>query len=320
MQMPRCLRPGITSLMMLAASLAGAQTFPSKPIRMVTTEAGGSGDFAARLIAKTLTRSLGQQVVVDNRSSGVIPGDVVAKAPADGYTLLISASSLWLLPFLQEQVPYHVLRDFAPITAALNTPNILVVHPSMAANSVKDIIALAKAKPGELNYAAGGVGGSAHLAGELFKSMAQVDIVRIPFRGNGPALIGLIGGQVQLMFASAAAVTPHLKSGKLKPIAMTTARASALFPELPTVAASGLPGYEAGALFGVFAPARTPAMLIDQLNGEFVRALSQPEVREPLLVAGAEVVGSSPKELGAMMKSEMTVMGKVIKDARITVN
>ncbi|MBI4189464.1 MAG: tripartite tricarboxylate transporter substrate binding protein [Betaproteobacteria bacterium] len=301
-------------MMVLGAGVVSGQEFPNKPIRMVTSPPGGGADFASRLIAQGLSGPLGQQVIVDNRG-GIIPMEIVSKAPPDGYTLLLSAS-LWLTPLLQN-TPYDPVRDFSPITLVGNSPNVLVVHPSLPVKSVKELIALAKARPGELNYASGATGASTHLAAESFKSMAGVDIARIPYKGNGPALNALIGGQVQLMFATAGSVTPHLKSGRLKGLAVTSARPSALAPGLPAVTTSGLAGYESAAPYGIFAPAGTPATLINRLNQEIVRVLKQADVKDRFFNSGIEIVGSSPEGLAATVKSEMARSGKVIKDAGI---
>ena len=302
-------------LMGLAGAVASGQTDPSRPVRIVTSEIGGFNDLTARMIAQGLSGSLGQQVIVDNR--GIIAIDIVAKAIPDGHTLLCYSNNFWLLPFLQDNFRYDPMKDFSAITLASTAPNILVVHPALAAGSVKELIALAKAKPGELNYGSGATGGAPHLSAELFKAMAGVDIVRINYKGSASTLNALIGGQVQLMFATPGSVDPQVKAGRLKALAVTSARPSALAPGLPTMAASGLPGYEASAILGIFAPARIPAPVVDRLNQEIVRVLKTPEVRQRFLNAGSEVVGSSAQELTAMMKSEMAKWGNVIKDAGI---
>jgi tripartite-type tricarboxylate transporter receptor subunit TctC len=304
-------------LLSLAGMVSG-QSYPNKPIRIVTVEPGGSTDFAARLIARGLTDSLGQQVIVDNRggANGIVAMVAAAKATPDGYTLLVNSGGTWILPLMQD-VPYHPLKSFSPITLAARSPNILVVHPSVAAGSVRELIALLKAKPGHFTYAVGLSGASNHLAGELFRSMAGVNMVRVNYRGAGPALIGLMAGEAQLMFPSAGSVAPHLKSGRLRALAVTGAEPSALLPGLPTVAASGLPGYESVSMSAVFAPAGTPATLIDRLNQELVRVLNRPDVKERFANSGAEVVGSSREQLTATMQSEMVRLGKVIKDAGI---
>jgi len=307
-----------SGIVALAAALivvvaAGAQTFPNKPVRIVTPGTGGGADVAARLIAPELSRNLGQQVVVDNRASGVIPGDIVSKAQPDGYTLLLTSSSHWLAQFMQDKVPYDAVKDFAPVTILVSAPNILVVQPSIAANSVADLIALAKAKPGELNYASIASGSPPHLAAELFKSMAGVNIVRVPYKASGGALSDVIAGQVQLMFPILSAGMPHVRSGRLRALAITTAQPSALAPGLPTVAAAGLPGYVSVAMFGIFAPAATPAPVIGRLNRDLVAAVRKDEIREKFFNAGVESVGSSPAELAAAMKTELTTLGQLIR-------
>ena len=302
-------------MMVLGAGMVFGQNYPNKPIRIVASAAGGSGDFAARLIAQGLSGALSQQVVVDNRG-GVIPGEIVSKAPPDGYTLLIDAASFWIGPLLQE-TPYDPVKDFAPVTLTDSAPNVLVVNPSLPVKSVKELIALAKARPGELNYGSSSTGSSPHLAAELFNMMAGVKIVRVPFKGSGPAVISLLGGQVQLMFATAGSVAPHVKSGRLRALAVASLQPSALAPGLPTIAASGVPGYEAVAFEGMFAPAKTPVAIIDRLNQEIVRVLNRAEVKERFFNAGVETVGSTPEEFAAAIKSNVAKWGKLIKEAGI---
>ncbi len=287
---------------------------------MITAEVGGGNDFTARVIAQGgLSERLGQPVIVENRggAGGAIAAEIVAKAAPDGYTLLVYASNIWIIPLLRSNVPYDPVRDFAPITWAARSPSTVVVHPALPVNSVKELIALARARPGELNYGSGGTGATTHLAVELFKAMAGVNMVRIPYKGNGPALIDLMAGRVQVMFATAGSVTPHIRSGRLKALAVTSAQPSALAPGLPTVAASGLPGYESNSIYGIFAPAKTPAAIVTQLNQEIVRVLSRTEVKEKFLNSGVETVGSSPEEFAAAIRSDMARMAKVIKDAGI---
>jgi tripartite-type tricarboxylate transporter receptor subunit TctC len=304
-------------MMVLGMGTAFGQNYPNKPIRIVCAEAGGGADVVARLMAQGLTASFGQQVVVENRPTGVVLGQTVAKATPDGYTLLLAGASHWLLPFTLVKIPFDPVKDFLPITLVTTSPNILVVHPSVQAQSVKELIALAKAKPGELNFGSGTTGTSSHLAGELFRIMAGVNIVHIPYKGSGPAIIALLGGQVQMMFPNAAGVASHVKSGRLRALGVTSLQPSALFPGLPTVAASGVPNYQSASIYGTFAPAGTPATLINRLNQESVRVLNRPDVKEKLFNAGVEVVGSSPEEFAAAVKSEMAVWGKLIKDAGI---
>jgi tripartite-type tricarboxylate transporter receptor subunit TctC len=218
---------------------------------------------------------------------------------------------------MQSSVPYDAMRDFAPIILATDAPILVAIHPSLPVKSVRDLIALAKARPGDINYASGATGASSHLAVELFKSMAHVNLVRIPYRGNGPALTAVIGGQVQLIFPTAGSAAPHLKSGRLKALAVTSAKPTALFPGLPTVAAAGLPGYESSSIVGVFAPAKTPAAIINRLNAEILQALNKPETKQRFFDLGVETIGGPPEQLAAAVKAEMTVLGKLIKEVGI---
>jgi tripartite-type tricarboxylate transporter receptor subunit TctC len=301
---------------LIAAGSDGAtsQGYPNKPIRIVTGAPGGGSDFASRLIAQALTESFGQQVVVDNR--GNVAGEIVSKALPDGYTLLLDGASFWIGPLLQE-TSYDPLRDFSPVSAATLSPGILVVHPSVPANSVKELIALAKARPGEINYGSGGAGASTHLAPELFNVMAGVNITRINYKGAGPAINGLIGGEVQMMIPPAGSVSTHVKAGRLRALGITSAQPSALLPGLPTVAASGVPGYEAVSMTGMFAPAKTPAAIINRVSEETVRVLNRADVKERFLNSGVEAVGNTPQQFAAAVKSEMVKWGKVIKDAGV---
>jgi len=298
------------------AAIVASQDFPNKPVHIFTTEPGGGSDFTARVLAQGLTASLGQPVIVENRGgSGVIAAMAVVKAPPDGYNLLLFGSTIWLLPFLQDDVPYDPVRDLAPVTLTNRAPNILVVHPSLPVKSVRELVALARARPHEMNYSSGPTGASNHLSAELLKSLAHVDIVRVPYKGTALALNALIGGEVQLMFGTASAVTPHLKSGRLRALAVTTAKPSALMPDLPAIAAT-LPGYESVAQSGVFAPAGTPPALINRLNREIVQLLSRAEIKQRFFTAGTEAIGSSPEEFASAIKAEMTAMGAVIREAR----
>ena len=306
------------ALITIGAGTAAGQNYPNKPVRIVTAEPGGGNDFAARMIMPGLAAGLGQPVIIENRggASGAIAADTVAKAPPDGYSLLLYASGIWLIPFLRANVPYDPVRDLAPITLVAKSPNLVVVHPSLPVKSVKDLIALAKAKPGQLNYGTSPAGSSTHLAVELLKSMTGAKIVGVTYKATGPAINALIAGEVQLVFPSAAAVSPHIKSGKLRALAVTSAEPSALAPGLPTVAAT-VPGYEALQMYGVFAPAKSPDTVIRRLNQEIVRVLNQPEIKQKFLLSGTETIGNSPEEFAATIKSDMARMGKVIKDAGI---
>ena len=301
--------------MVLGASAAGSQDYPVRPVRIVASGVGSGGDIAARLIAQGIAGPLGQQVIVDNRG-GIIAGLTVVKAPPDGYMLLLQSGTLWVGPLLQS-TPFDVVKDFAPISLITSEPNVLVVHPSLPAKSVKELIALAKAKPGELNYGSGATGSSNHLAGELFKAMAGVNIARISYKGIGLAIIDLLGGQVHMSFGTVGAVAPHIQSGRLRGMAVTSEKPSALLPELPTAAATGLPGYESGSPYGLFAPAKTPEAIIARLNQEIVRFINQPDARKRFLAGGSDPVGSSPELLAATIRFEITKWGRLIKDAGI---
>ena len=302
--------------MMVAAAAASAQPYPSKPLRIITAAAGGGSDQATRLIATPLGAALGQQVIVDNR--GLLAADVAAKAPPDGYTLLLSGQTLWLLPFMRDNVASNV-TDFAPITTATETANILVVHPTLPVNSVKTLVALAKARPGDLNFATSGNGNSVHIAGELFKSMAGVNVVRVNYKAASQALADLIAGQTQFMFGVPGSTMPHVKARRLRALAVTSAKPSTLMPSLPTVAQT-LPGYEVASRLAIFAPAGTPAPIVTRLNQEIVRVLNRPEVKERFHATGIETVGDSPEALAALIKSEIIRTGKVIKEAGIRAN
>ncbi len=297
-----------------AMSTANAQDYPNRPIRVLTSEAGGGSDFVARLISQGLSVSLGQQVVIENRS-GVITVETAAKAQPDGYTLLFNGSGLWLLPLMQT-TSYDVMRDFVPVSMTDASPNVLVTYPGLAIKSVKDLIALAKSKPGQLNYATGATGGPPHLCAELLKAMTGVNIVRVPFRGGGPAVIGVMGGQVQMIFATSGSVSVHIKSGKLTALAVTSAQTSPLFPGLPTMAAS-VPGYEAVAINGMLAPAGTPPAIVNMLSQRITQALNRPEVKDKFFNAGVETAGSSPEQFAAKIKSETAKWGKIIQEAGI---
>ncbi len=314
---PQFAAPAIFAALTCPGALpAIAQNYPSKPIRIVTAAAGGGIDFAARIIAQGLTGALGQQVIVDNRGgSAVVAADLVANAPADGHTLLYYGSGAWLAPFMGGKVPYDPVKSFAPITLSTSAPNVLVVTPALPFNSVKELVAYGRAKPGAISYASAGSGGSSHLAAELFKSVAGVDMLRIAYRGTAPALTGVAAGEVNVMFSQTTAATPFIQSGKLKALAMTTLKPSPLLPGVPTVAASGVPGYEASSINGLFAPAGTPRAIIDRLNKEVVRTLNQPDVKERFLAVGVEPVGSTPEQLLNTVLAEMAKYGKLMQES-----
>jgi tripartite-type tricarboxylate transporter receptor subunit TctC len=315
--LPQPLRAAVIVVSVLLPGPAWCQSYPVKPIRMVTSEPGGGTDFATRVVAQGLTANLGKQVIVDNRPSGIIIGDIVAKSAPDGYTMFLNGSAFWLQPFLQANTPYDPVRDFTPITLATRSPNTLVVNPALPVQSVKDLVAYAKAKPGALNYGSSSAGTPTHLGAELFKSMTGLNIVRVAYKGNGPAINALIGGEVQLMFANAASVSPHVRSGRLKALAVASAEPTPLAPGLPTVASAGIPGFESASTYGIFGPAKMPRALVERINAEMVKVLRSPEASERLLKAGMEAVGSTSGELAEMMRADMKKMGKVIKDAGI---
>ena len=280
----------------------------------MTSAPGGGADIVMRLLAIGLLPTFGQPLVIDNR--GLIGAEIVSKAAPDGYTVLVDGASVWISSLLQK-TPYDPVKDFSPITVVAATPNVLVISLSVPANSVSDLIALAKAKPGVLNYASGGTGGTSHLAGELFKSMAGANIVHVPYRGTGPAVAALAGGEIQLLFAGAATVLPQVKAGKVKALAVASSRPSSLAPGLPTVSASGLPGFESVLLLGMFAPARTPAAVVNKLQKESARVLAGNDVIAKLAGAGLEPVANSPDEFAALLKADLSKWGKVINEAGI---
>ena len=299
---------GITAL---AANAAAQDKFPVKVIRIVTAAPGSNHDWGARLVANELMTRINQRVVVENR--GTISTEYVAKeAPADGYTLLFYGAYTWLQPLLQK-VNWDPVNDLAPITLAISSPNVLVVHPSLPVKSVKELIAFAKARRGQLNYAAGGGGSTPHIAAELFKYMAKVEITRVNYKGSGPSMIGLLTGETQLMFAALGPVMPHVKAGKVRALAVTTPKRTQLTPELPTVAET-LPGYASEAAIGLFAPRRTPPSIVAYLNREVVQALKASDPQK-IFNAGVHVVANSPEEFAAFIKSDMTKMGEVIRSA-----
>jgi tripartite-type tricarboxylate transporter receptor subunit TctC len=306
----------VAAVMTIGAADASAQNYPNKPVRMVTAGIGAAADVAARLVTPALSEAFKQPFIVDNRGIGVIPGEIVSKAPPDGYTLLAHASLFWIGPLIQPP-PYDVLRDFAPITLLSDTPNLIVVNPSLPAHTVKELIAYAQAKPGVLNYASGGNGAPNHLAAELFGHLAGVKLVRIIYKSGTLQMTDLMAGHVQLMFPNAGMVAPFIKAGKLRGLAVASARPSPLAPGLPTAAAEGLPGFETSTQVGLFVPAKTPASTVKLLGQETARVLGLPEVRQRHLAAGTEAVGNSPQEFAALIRAEMAKWAKVIKLAGI---
>jgi tripartite-type tricarboxylate transporter receptor subunit TctC len=303
-------------LIILMASMlsthASAQSYPNKPIRIITAEAGSNADTLARVISQGISPPLGQQLVVENHpGSVVIAAGLVAKAPADGYTVLVYGPGVWTVALIQD-VPYDPVKDFAPVSLVLSSMHVLSVHPSLPARSVKELVTLAKAKPGQLNNSSSGVGTAVYFAAELFKAMAKVQIVRVDYRGAGSALYALLAGEVDLMLPTTDAVAPHIRSGKLRALAVTGAQPSVLFPKLPTVGAT-VPGYESVSALGLLAPAATPAAIVGRLNAEVIRLFSRPEVADKYVSSGVGVVASSPDAYAARIKSDMALLGPLIK-------
>lgn len=296
-----------------------APAYPARPIRFIVPNGiGGSTDLVARTIAQKLGEGLGQQIVVDNRpgSGGIIGTEIVARAPADGYTLLMGTiGNLAISPGLYKKLGYDPVKDFAPVSQTAAAAYMLVVHPAVPVKSVKDLISLAKAKPGQLNYASAGSGTGSHLTAELFKSISGVDIVHIPYKGGTAGLTDVLAGQVQVMFNGIPSSMPPLRAGRIKALAVTTAARSPAAPEIPTVAEAGFPGAESTSWTGILVPAATPRPVVARLHGEIVKALKLPEVKDRLKLDGAEPVGSAPQEFAAYLKREIAKWAKVIRQS-----
>ena len=314
-------RLACAALAAAATGVAFAQAgYPSKPVRMVVpSSAGGGTDIVARIISPELSKRLGQQVVIDNRpGAGTMIGiEVAAKSPPDGYTLLMGLSTLAINSALYKKVPYDPVRDFAPITQAVSSAGIIVVHPSVPVKTVKELIAFARARQGQLNYASAGTGTYPHMTMELFLSMAKLKMVHIPYKGSAPAMIGMVGGQVSTMAATILTGMPHIRSGRLRPLGITSAVRSSIAPKIPTIAEAGLPGYESVQWYGMLAPARTPKDIITRLHAEATGVLRQPEIKERMAADGADTVGSSPEEFTRYIQSELTKWAKVAREAGI---
>jgi tripartite-type tricarboxylate transporter receptor subunit TctC len=311
----------ILPLALCAVAHAQSTTsYPARPVRIVVPQSpGASTDTTARLIAQKLTTALGQTVLVDNRpgAGSVIGTELVAKATPDGHTLLVVASSITLNPIMHKNLSWDPVRDFAPITQLSSFPNILVVHPAVPVKTVKDLVALAKAKPGALNYGSAGTATGTHLSAELFKHMTGTDMVHVPYKGGGAAIPALMGGQVQLMFGTTVSALPHVRAGKLRAIAVTSPKRSPSAPDVPTIAESGVPGYDHTPWNGFLAPAKTPRAIVARLNEETARILHAPDTRAVFMNEGAEPVGNKPEEFAAIIKSEIAKWGKVIQAAGI---
>jgi len=304
----------------LASMDAGqAQTYPAKPIRLIVPLApGGGNDTIARLVAQEITGPLGQQVLVDNRpgAGGLVGTEVVAKSPSDGYTLLLgNVAGLTIIPNVRKKTPYDPIKDFQPVSLIATAPLLVVVHPSLPVKSIKDLTALARARPGQLNFASNGLGSSTHFATEMFMLMTKTRMVHVPYKGLSLAMTDLLSGQVELMFSSAVAMLPHVKAGKLRAVAMTGARRSTAIPDVPTVAEAGVPDYEAGSWYGILVPAGTPATIVDRLNREIVAATKSAKIRERLIGEAVIPVGGSPEEFAAHIKREFARMARVVKES-----
>ena len=314
---PLCLALALAATPVIGAE---ARPYPSKPVRMIVPFApAGSADALARTLQPALSEALGQSLVLDNRPGGssTIGTDMAAKAAPDGYTLLLVTTTHTVNPSLIEKLPFDTIRDFAGVSLVVSQPNILVVHPSVAVKSVKELVALAKAKPGVLNFASGGNGSSPHLSGELLKIVAGIQITHVPYKGSGPGVTDLLGGHVQMMFAGPLALEQHIRNGRLRPLAVADKRRSALLPEVPTMTEAGVPGVETGTWYGVLAPARTPPSIVVQIQRAIVRILQAPDLKSRILNQGVDIVASSPDEFEKFMVSEVAKWSRVVKAAGV---
>ncbi len=307
--------------MPLLAAHAVAQPYPAKPIRMIVGyPPGGGTDIVGRMMAQKFSENFGHTVIVDNRwgATGNIGTELAARATPDGYTLLMgNVAPNAINVSLFKKIAFDPVNDFAPVSLVALTPNMLVVHPSVPVKNIKDLIALAKAKPGAYNYASAGIGSSSHLAGALFGILTGTNIVHVPYKGGGPAMVDVLAGQMQLYFGTMPGVMPHVKSGKLRPVAVTSDKRSQTLPEFPTIAESGVTGYEAATWYGLLAPAQTPRAIVERLHREVVKILGVAEMRERLVAQGFEPVGGTPEQFGAYIKTEIAKWGKVIREAGI---
>jgi tripartite-type tricarboxylate transporter receptor subunit TctC len=319
----RSLTLSLPSLALIGATpFACGQSYPVRPIRIVCPYvAGGGSDFVARTIALKLTETIGQSVVVDNRPGGGtnIGAELVARAAPDGYTIFLGGTPTAVNVTLYKKLPFDVLRDFAPITQTTVAPNLLVVHPSLPVRTVKDLIALAKSRPGQLTYGSAGIASSNHLSGALFKTMAAIDIVHVPYKGGGAAVTDLLAGNISMYFSTTPSSMPHVRTGRLRALAVTSAKRSPIVPNIPTMAEAALPGFEMSAWHALFAPAGTPPAIVKKLADEVVRALRQADVKERLAAQGVDAVGTTPEELAAIMKENIAKYAKLVKAADIRI-
>ncbi len=305
----------------VAYTTGHAQTFPTRALRMIVPfPPGGPNDILGRVVAQKMSESLGQQIVIDNRggAGGIIGTEAAAKSAPDGYTLLLSGTAaLSINPSLHAKLPYDPIRDFTPISLVATAPSVLIVHPTLPVRTVKDLVALAKKRPAQLNYASAGIGTPPHLAGELFKGMAGIAMTHVPYKGGGPALTDLLAGQVELYFSGISSALPMIKDGKVRAVAVTSHKRTAIMPEMPTISESGLPGYEVGNWYAILGPAGLPRDAVAKINAEIVKALKAPDTHKRVLDLGADPAGSSPDELSAYMKAEIGKWAQVIKTAGI---
>ena len=319
--MREILRNGVLAAMLVSSGFAVAQTYPTKPIRFIAAfPAGGPSDIVARAMAKRMSEVLGQPVIVDNRTGagGNIGAEAVAKAPPDGYTVLLGGSYVIIAPALYLKPPFDPIRDFAPIGLIVSNQYVLVIHPSVPARSVRDLIKVAKAQPGKLNYASTGPGSPPRLAGELFKSMAGVDMVNISYKGATPALIDMIGGHIDVYFGGISGTLPPIASNKIRPLAVTSTKRSSQLPEIPTVAEAALPGYDITTWFGLLAPAGTPREIINKLNAVIIGIVNEKEMTNYLIGQGVDPVTNTPDQFAAYIKNEVPKFAKIVKAAGIT--
>jgi tripartite-type tricarboxylate transporter receptor subunit TctC len=313
-------RQALVAGLVLAAGTAAAQIYPSKPIRwIIPFPPGGAMDVMARALAPKMAESMGQPVITENRpgAGGIVGSEVVAKSPPDGHTLMIVSIGQAVNSSLYPKLPFDPVKDFEPVTLVAIVPNVLVVHPSIKADSVAELVALAKAQPAKLNYASAGNGTSIHLAGELFASMAGVDITHVPYKGSGPAVTDLLGGQVNLMFDSITSANPHIQAGKLRALGVTSSRRSQALPNVPTIAEAGINGYDVSPWFAVFVSARTSKAVIERLQVEITKALKLPDIQERFASIGAEPMGSTPDQLAAHLKRETDRWSAIIRERNI---
>jgi len=306
----------LAAAMLAQAGAALAQTWPTRPIRFVVpTGPGGGPDVVARLLGPSLTALTGQQIVVDNRpgANAMLAAEFVARAPPDGYTWLFGTGQNTVNPSLMKSIPHDIARDFAPVSVVLHAPYLLVVHPSLPVRSVKDLIAFAHARPGKLNFGSGGVGSAAHLSGELFKTMAKVDMVHVPYKGIGPALSDLIGGHLELMYPAIASGIPYHKAGRLRGLGVTSPQRHPSIPEIPTIAEAALPGYEMRSWYGVLVPAGTPADIVARINALIVKVVGGAEIRQALIAQGTDPETNSPEVFGKFIRDELVRAERVVR-------